>query len=234
MSTLADFRTAVSALVGLSGEVGGNEESYVDRWVNQGIVDFLLQTQCHVNCATLSFSSGVSNYNLPTAALAIQDVTYQSAAASTTSRLQRVSPQEILRLREQSSNSSSVVSYYALNGNDLLMIYPTPSASDTLSIYYVPRPTALSVSSHDPSNESYGGIPSEYHEAIEYYAAWKAADFDDSVSTQKGLMYQQQYLARLRQYRKAILRRGGRHLGRVIIGRSALRASNRSQDQGAW
>ncbi len=234
MSTLAQFRLAVSSVIGTNSTAGGAEEALVDKWVNQGVVDFLLQTRCNINVGTITLTAGAGDYTLGTAVMGIQDVTYQASAATTTSRLIRTTPDEILNMRQSASSTLSVVGYYALNGNDLLMLFPTPETADTVTVYYTPRPTALSVSSHDPSNDAYGGIPSEYHDAIEFYGMWKAADFDDDQSSKVGLVYRQYYDDKVRQYKRAIRLKGGRSLGRVFVGRRGLRAGNRSQDIGVW
>lgn len=167
-------------------------------------------------------TAGVGDYTTDTSMLAIQDLGY-TAASGASGPLTRVTPADILRFRTATPASGARVGYYALNGNDLIMLYPTPSSSsDTLTVYYVPRPTALSSTSstaHDPSSETYGGIPSEYHKAIELYALAQAAEFMDHQPSQFGVRYRAEYEAKLVEVKRAMRHRGGRSLGPAIVGR---------------
>jgi hypothetical protein len=119
---------------------------------------------------------------------------------------------------------------YALNGADLLMLFPTPVSADVLTVYYVPLPTEMSASGNDPTSATYGGIPVEYHPALEEYAKWKMADYDDDSSSSMGAAYQAEYLRLVRDARKHLRQLGGRTLGRAVVGRSPMRRSSPSQD----
>lgn len=114
-----------------------------------------------------------------------------------------------------STSTSYPASAYALAGANLLMVWPTPSGADVITIYQTPRPTALSVSSDDPSTASLGGIATEYHKAIEWYMSWQAADSEDAED--KGDHYRQLYEQTLTRIRATSVRKGGR-LGRAQIG----------------
>jgi hypothetical protein len=83
---------------------------------------------------------------------------------------------------------------------------------------------------NDPSSATYGGIPVEYHPALEEYAKWKMADYDDDSSSQNGLLYQAEYMRLVRDAKRNIRQRGGRSMGRVTLGRRAVLQTNRSQD----
>ena len=232
MSNLSQLRLAVQSKLGLETTASGTEETLVDAWLNQGVIDVLLQTHCNVNSATMTLTSGTSDYTLDTGILALLDVTYQAASSSTTNAVERTTPADILRMRQQGV-SSSPVRYYALNGHDLLMVYPTPSSSsDTLTTYYVPRPTAMSATGNDPSAETYGGIPAEYHKAIEYYALWQGGDYDDDSSSNIGAEYRRTYLELIREFKRYVRRKGGRSLGRARVGRRPLVPHDNSQDVG--
>lgn len=225
----------MQAKISLNTTSSGAEEVLLDRWLNEGVVDVLLQTRCKVDCGDLTTTADEWKYTTPTAILALLDITYQSASSSNTSGLERVTPAEILRLREQAgSDSGGPPRYYALAGNDLLMLHPTPATVDTISILYVPRPSALSATANDPSSDTYGGVPAEYHKAIEYYALWQAGDYDDDNTSNWGLGYRQTYMELIAQFRKAMRRKGGRSLGRARVGRRPLRPHDNSQDIGAW
>lgn len=217
--------------IGLDTTSGSTEESQLIQWIADGVVDVLLRARVNVNCGDLTFTANEWKYTLPTSALAIQDVTYTSATG-TAGSLIRVTPADILRFREGTPATGATVRYYALNGHDLLMVYPTPSAADTLTIYYVPRPTALSSTSstaHDPSSETYGGIPTEYHKAIELYALAQAAEFTDHKPSQYGARYKAEYEGKLLEIKRAMRHKGGRSLGPAIVGKRRPLVGDNSQ-----
>jgi hypothetical protein len=229
VATLATLRRSVQQKIGLDTTSSGTEETLVDAWINEGIVDVLLRTRCHVNCADLTLAANTWKYNLSDSILAINDVSCTSATTGESRVLTRTTPERILSMRQGSPSTSPLVTYYALNGSDLLMIYPTPSSADTLEVYYVPRPSAMSGTANDPSAETYGKIPTEYHKAIEYYALWQAADYDDDSSSQTGEYYRvlyEQYLVRIKRQAE---RRGGRYMGAATIGRRRPLVHDHSQ-----
>lgn len=219
MSTLAQFRTSVQLKLGLDSTSGGAEETLLDSWVNQGVVDVLLRTKCNVNPATMTTTSDEGDYTLTQAALAIEDLTYTDASGAQTRNLTRVTPADILRFRTSNPAAGTNTRYYAFTGNDLFMFYPTPESVDTITVYYVPRPAALSSGSHDPSAETYGNIPPEYHKAIELYALAEAAEFTDHQPSQFGLRYKQEYEQKLVEIKRAQRHKGGRSLGAAIVGK---------------
>lgn len=219
MATLATLRRAVQQKIGLDSTASGTEETLLDEWINEGVVQVLLRTRCNVNAATITLTADTEDYNIDTDILAINDIAYSSATDGTRGTLQRTTPEQIIYFRTSTPATTPRVAYYALNGNDLFMVYPTPQAADSLTVYYTPRPTAMSVTSHDPSNETYGGVPTEYHKAIEYYALWQAADYDDDTSSQVGEYYRVLFEQYLVQIRKQALRKSGRYLGPAVVGK---------------
>jgi hypothetical protein len=194
--------------------------------LNDAARDFLVRTHCNVNASSMALTADVYDYDLPTTVLAILDL--DVTGGSGRYPLERTSPAEILRMRR--ADSSGVSRYYALNGATLLMLWPTPAAADTVTVYYVPRPTEMSSAGHDPSADTYGAIPVEYHPALEEYAKWKMADYDDDQSSQMGAVYQGNYERLVRQALKSIRGKGGRSMGRAVIGRRGSLRSSPSQD----
>jgi hypothetical protein len=140
-------------------------------------------------------TSGTGDYELPSEVIQTKALSWASATVSIAGKPERVSPQEILRLRAFSTTfdaSNYPAAYYAVTGN-LLMVWPTPSAADVITLYYVPYPTALSGASDDPSDSTHGGIPAEWHPGIELYAKWQMADSSDDSSSGQGERYRLQY-----------------------------------------
>lgn len=187
----------------------------------------LRRTHCYVISATMNLTSGQGDYNLDSAILAIEDIYLASSGSNF--RLRRMSSTDLINLRLFSS-ATSPAQRYALSGANLLMLYPTPLQADTLTTYYVPRPTALSATTDDPSSLTLGGIPSEFHYGLELYMMWKAAEMFDDESSSNGETYRRMYLGDpntppgteqrdgfIGTMKKDMRRKGGKHLPGVIL-----------------
>lgn len=179
------------------------------------MVDILRRTHCYQTSGTISLSAGTSDYTLSSSILALLKV-YTTSNGSMY-QLQRVSVDELVDLRVGASSAqSSPVFRYALAGASTLMMYPTPASADTVNTIHVPLPTAMSSSSHDPSNITYGGIPVQWHYGIELYALWKMADSIDDQSSSQGERYRTLYEGDngrggyIAQIRAELARMGGR------------------------
>lgn len=223
MSTLATFRSDVAAIIGLDNTTSG-DQGLIDGWVNEGYEDVLLRTHCMVQSATSTVTVGQSDYTLDTAILTIIDLYLTSSGTSY--RLERIPPAEILDLRIDQASGRPF--QYCVNGANLLMLYPTPNTADTLTTYYVPRPTALSTGTDTPSS-----IPSEQHKLIEYYALARAADYDDDSSSNQGDRYRTLYDNGIKEFRRLIQRKGGSRLApaRLIAWRRVRIPSDPSRTQ---
>ena len=190
----------------------------------------LLRTHCYVTTDTLNLTSGTGDYDLLTLKpnwLAIEDIYTTSSNANF--RLQRLSTTDLINLR-LFSVTTSPEKMFALSGANLLMLYPAPLQSDVLTVYYVPKPTALSNTTDDPSSASLGGIPTEFHYGLELYMQWKAADAFDDESSSNGESYRRMYLGDptappgsqqrdgfIGTMLKDIRRKGSKHLGPALI-----------------
>lgn len=138
-------------------------------------------------------------------------------------------------MRRGSPAAPAPTRYYALAGHDTIMFYPTPGTADELTLYYVPKPSEMSTGTDDPSLDSFGGIPSEWHKAIELYALAEGADYSDDGSSGIGAAYSVRYEDFIRKMRGDLRRRGGTRLAPAIPNprRSrSLTPSNPSQDLG--
>lgn len=211
MSTLTQFRAAVANKIGLDNTVSGDQGD-IDRWVNEGVIRVLMDTQCYVTAVTVTPGAN-QDYTLATTVLDILDM-YTTSSGSVTS-LDRKTLAEINQMRRGSS-STGPARYYALVGANALAFYPTPGAADTVTMYQITRPTALSNGSDDPSATANGGIPTEYHKAIEYWACAEAADQDDDQSSGQGQRYRDWYQQELNRVRKLARRKGGHRLAPAV------------------
>jgi hypothetical protein len=175
----------------------------------------------------MALTAGQGDYTLDSSILAIDDLYMSSGGANF--RVRRLSSTDLLNLR-LFSVSSSPVQMYAVAGANLLMVYPAPLQADSFTIYYVPRPTAMSAGSDDPSTTSLGGIPSEYHYGIELYMQWKAGDAFDDAGSSNGENYRRAYLGDptappgseqrfgfIGTMKRDLRGKGGKHLAGVVI-----------------
>ena len=206
----------------------------IDDLVNMAYEDIVLKTNCKVQTTTISLSSSTSDYTIPSSFLNILEV-YTTTSGQAYS-MQRSTAEDIIRRRIGVSPgfNSSPARYYATQGNDLLMVWPTPSAADSLSVYYVARPTALSVSSDVPSD-----IPAEFHQLIEYKACAEAADYAEFVVLRYRMVptidptrWFALYEKGLKDLRTSVSKAGGRRLAPVRINRRLTVPLIRSTDLG--
>jgi len=216
MSTLAELVTSVTR------RTGNDDSTGITEYINEAYDDVLVRTKCKVTAGTFALSAGYGDYAWDDDILEIVEVsTITSGGVNYVPS--RVTAQEILRLRANSSASSPALSY-AVEGGNLLMVYPTPAADDTVMIYYVPRPTALTGS----DTPSY--IPAQWHKALFYYAAAEASDDRDDASSGQGELYRAKYEAMLKEIRKNTWRMGGRRLPRATVGSSRFASHDNSAD----
>lgn len=175
----------------------------------------------------MTLTAGQGDYTLDTSILAIEDIYLVSGGANF--RVRRLATTDLINLRLFQVNSAPI-QMYALGGANLLMVYPAPLQADTINIYYVPRPTAMSAGTDDPSSTSLGGIPSEFHYGIELYMQWKAGDAFDDSSSGNGETYRRYYLGDptappgteqrdgfIGTMKKDVRKKAGKHLAGVLI-----------------
>jgi hypothetical protein len=216
---LATFRSRISGAIGLSNIASSTEQSLIDGWVNEGVVDFLRRTKMHTRMAALALTANQYSYELDTDILSFKDAWYQPASG-TSVLLRMTDASDILYMRTLTAAAGFPVAYYALEGQNMLLLHPAPqSSSDQLHLLYVPRPAALAATAEAPSATANGGIPSEYHQIIEAYAKWKAADYADDQSSGMGQAYQQEYMQGVVDAMKSTTLKGGVRLGGVVWGR---------------
>jgi hypothetical protein len=217
VANLGQFRTRISLKVGLDNSPGGPEQLAIDGWVNEGVVDVLMETQVYVTEAVGNLTPGVGDMVLDPKVLVIKDVYVTSDSIQYI--LEKVSPDAIIQRRASTNIATGPARLYSLNGANNLMIWPAPQTGDSLTFWYVPRPTALQNASDDPSMPAFGGIPTEWHKAIEWYALWQAGDYADDSSSSNGQSYQQTYEGWLKRVKKERSYKGGRYLGAITAGR---------------
>lgn len=215
MSTFAQLKTNVNAELGLDSTASGAEDVLLGVRLNEGVREVLLRTHCKVSVATTALTAGTADYELPTDVLAMHEI-----KTSALRSLERENPATIHSLRQAAATATAAYTFlYALDGANLLMLYPTPSASDVLTLYYVPKPTEMSAAGNDPSTATYGGIPVQWHDALELWAMHKLGSYDDDASSKIGSDYLVRFEQRVREIRLEIKNMGGRRQPRVRVNR---------------
>lgn len=221
---LATFRSRVSGAIGLSNTDGSLEQSLIDGWVNEAVEQFLVLTKMHQRTAALAVTADQGDYELDTHILSFKNAWIEPADGSTDIVLEQVDASTIHEARRYQAAAPTNARWFALEGANQLLLYPSPgSSSDLLHITYVPRPTALSATADAPSATANGGIPSEYHPTLELYVKWKAAEYADDRSSQAGMTYRQQWLEGVAFAKGQMLRKGGVRIGRARFGRAGRR-----------
>src|SRR3990172_3049227 len=218
MATLADLRNVVARKIGLDNAASSTDQALIDEWVNQGVLEVLLRTHCTIEQATMDTTASTWLYQLPTSILHMKDLWREDAAGAVFPAVHD-SYLEILNLHYATTAAAdSNVIHYAVVGSNLLAIWPTASTVYTIKLLYVPRPTALSAAGDDPSSETLGRVPTEFHKAIEYYALWQAADYDDDASSDQGERYRAHFNDFVQAYaRPAIHKKGGGRLSPALL-----------------
>ena len=224
MATLTTLRAAVAGELGLDNTASSTEQGLIDGWLNEAVEQVLVRTHCHVSFANISLTADTKDYHLPTGIIAIRKVVDSDSVP-----LVRESAEMIHELRRSSGASDSAMRY-AIDGANLLMVYPTPSSSSTLTFYYVPRPTVMSSGSHDPSSVTYGRIPAEHHRALEFYACARGASYDDDESSAQGKRYWELYDQAIRRMSASLNAKGGRKASRARLARNRFVPHSPSQD----
>ena len=214
--TLGDFIAVVGAKLGLNTGLTHEERALMVRWANEGVIEVLLATHCYTEIGNMTLTAGVNSYRTDADILALQNDKITSSARSGT--VKTVTLEEMID--RQSTNYSvdrSGISVVALEGN-LLLVYPTPTAGDTITYYYVPRPDPMTDNAHDPATVTYGGIPSEYHKAVEYYMLWQGAEYDNKKAPMTPQEYGTAFEQLCKKYRKAHRQKAQRGLRPARVG----------------
>jgi hypothetical protein len=206
MATLSTLETRVAGSVNINLADSG-EKALVDGWLNEAVEQFLELTGVRRTSALMALTTGVGDYEISTNILTIKGMLIQWQGQELP--LQQVDEQEIEWRRRGTLTGNDYPSCYAIAGDNMLMVYPTPTSALNIVIYYVPKPASpMAAAGDDPSNVTFGGVPTKFHNVLEAYGKWKAAEWDDDTSSEQGLVFKKQWeegivTARVRLNRKS-------------------------------
>lgn len=218
---LATYRARISGAIGLDNTASSVEQGLIDGWVNEGVVQFLVETKAHLRTASLALTADKGDYELDTDILSFKDLWLDSGTSTLDRTLEQVDTEEIIRLRLAlgANNTGIGVCKYAIQGGNIFMLYPNAGAGDVLHMLYVPRPAAMSATADTPSATANGGIPEEFHHVIEAYAKWKAADYADDKSSQYGMTYMQEWQSLTSWAKDKLFKKAGMRTSKARVGR---------------
>lgn len=175
----------------------------------------LEDTECYIQETQYTgFDGSSTDYTIDSGILEVKDMYLISQSINY--RLERVTLDELIERKRMSTPVGQPTMFFAVNGENMLQLWPAPGTADQLMVYYVPVPTALSATGDDPSTTSLGGIPSYFHLAIIYWACARAGSYDDDASSAQGQRYVQLYQEEITRARKHMRKRGGNRNERAI------------------
>lgn len=224
---LLQLETAVANETGLSAT---DEKTTLDDAINVAVQRVLEDTHCYVKKIDYTGFDGINgDYTLDSTILEIEDL-YLTSSAGTRYALIRVSIQELNERRRVSLAAGSPTTHFAETGANLFMFWPAPGTGDTLTLYHIPSPAALSGPTDDPSTASLGGIPQILHRAIFYFACSEAASYDDDQTSAQGQRYRDWYDKEITRYKKILRKKGGDRNARAVVNEKRRRRQYHTND----
>lgn len=203
-STFLDVQNAVITKARLNSTA---DLTKVKDWINQIYAQVCIEVEAKVTSSTFTLTASQSAYDLSTFApnvMRIKQIAIQPVGGNYGPPLKPVSLEQILEWRQTQAavaNTNGSATHYALLGLNDLELYPTPANADTLQMYYVALPTALSANTDVPIlQEPYAS------KILEYGALVQAAEFKgDPMLTE----WQQVYENWIQRFRSHLNRRRG-------------------------
>ncbi len=204
--TRGELIAKVSRKLSFNQTVGHQDRLFLEGVANEAVREMLLRTHCYVDLGNMALTAGVTTYRLNVSILAILE-----AEVTGSLRTIQVVPMTELMKRARGVSYQDLPFLIASSGN-FVRVYPPPAAGATIQFTYVPRPTAMTADANDPATATYGGVPEELHQGLEYYMLWQGAEYDEKVSKQDATYYQQQYEAQIILGRRRLRGQMGRAL----------------------
>lgn len=230
-----------SRALGLETDAASDELTLMQRWVNRGIVDLLLKTHAYTDIGLMALSANVTDYRIDSSVLTVDNITLIDSTGAPYA-LDVVSMTDLLPYLNPNVASTATPTKAAIEGT-LLRIAPVPVSALTLTYIYVPKPTEITADgttgsdSVDPSNATYGGIPTEFHDAILMYMMWKGAEYDQQGggffrghAFAPGSAFEATYEKRCAEIRRQLRRKRGRGLSKGSVGYPDRHGINRRND----
>jgi len=194
-STFADIQLAVMEKATLDPVL---DVQKVKDWVNQAYFQAAVETEAISGEATMAMTAATGSYILPAAVARIRQMAVQPAGSTVfNAPLILTTLDEILQRRQNGQGgASSWSTHYTLVGINGLEVWPTPTAAaDTITVYYVSYPVALSAAGDVPVfEEPYAS------KILEFGALAEAGDFKGDPATAQWAADYTDWMGRYRQH----------------------------------
>lgn len=199
-STFLDIYTEVIAKVRLDSTA---DLQKAKDWVNQVYAEVSVETEAVQETGTMALTANTSTYTIDSAIARIKQMYVTPSGQGASRPLVPTSLEQILEWDANNGTSAQTgsVTHYALVGIQKIRFWPTPTTADTITVYYVKLPTALSATSDVPVlQEPY------VTECLVNGACFKAAVF---LKDPDAALFKQLYDTSLRNLRGHLRRREG-------------------------
>lgn len=213
MATLSEMRDRVLDSVKRPGFTDATE---VDRLINVSYRELLAKTRTSIFTLAKVMTPGEDTFlpsmvPFPDFFTNIRRIIASDPSTAQAYPMEQVSPSYIYQLRETQSTSGGPLRYYAIEGNNLLLVYPAipDTGTTTFTFSYVLHPSPLVLDADTPSD-----VPDEFHEVIVMFAIAKAVRV---WNPQYGALYEQRAKAALDDYRRFINRSGGAWMAKAVV-----------------
>lgn len=163
----------VLTLAGRRNEAG--EREVVKQHLTNAYQELCLRTRLLHTSATVTLATAGPDYSLAndfalTDLATLRRVAYTGVASYGTQSLSPIGLEAMLDRRSIAGQTPAWTQSYYLDGDDTLMLDPTPSIGETVTLYYVARPDPLDLDQDEPL-----GVPAEFHQVIVDGAIARAA-----------------------------------------------------------
>lgn len=184
-STYTDLQNEVIAKIRLDST---NDLQKAKDWINRVYRETCVETEALQTFATMALTASQNIYTLDTSIGRIKQMYVTPVGSTASYPLEPVSIEEMITLNAGTAASNPNTggpNRYAVFGINDIQFYPTPTSADTVTIYYVKFPTALSAGTDVPA------IPEPYAtECLVNGACYHAAIFAGDPQAQA---YRQDY-----------------------------------------
>lgn len=177
------LKTRVARIVGIglgTDDDGVAEGALLEELANEAVVDILSRTRVHVREATIPLDADCSEFEIDDSILRIWGLKRKGSDGST-------------GILSEGSRDTLEASEYAFPGLSRIELGQQAAAGDTIIAWYTPAPTPMTLDAHDPSAQTYGRVPPQFHRAILDYMCWHAADKAEDQGSARGERYRIRY-----------------------------------------
>lgn len=174
--TRGDMKERIRYALGLREP---EEQAVIDKEIHLAILDLLRRTSCSVQCIDADVPDDKSRIEFAAPGTVMKALYILRGGR----RLERVEYDALLR---------GAVGF-AQTGQILHFSSPF-DVGETLQIYAVPRPPAMTADTDLLEDEQWGGIPEEFQDAVELCACARLASRSDDGTSAMGSQYLVQYV----------------------------------------